>query len=90
MVEMLVGHQDEIGLGERPVIGDVAVRVDVDRLSAKGHHQRPVAEEGDLEIALGGRDDVLLELHLAGGESGQAQDQEQDRQGELAHDDLLQ
>ena len=74
VVEMLVGDEDEVGLGQGAVVGDLAVGVDVDRLAAEGHHQGAVAEEGDLEIAFRGRDDVLFELRLSRGGPGQAQD----------------
>ena len=82
MVGMLVGDKDEVGLGKRGVVGDVAVGIDVDRLAAEGHHQGAVAEERDLEVALAmwGRRPFRASA-WGGGQAGQAEDEDANRTG---------
>ena len=81
---MIVSDENEIGLRQRAIIGDLAEGIDLDRQAFKGQHERGVAEEGDLERPLGGRDDVLFVLGRRR-DGGQTKDQESQGQGESFH-----
>ena len=39
MIGMIVGEENQVGLGQLRVIGHLAVGIDMDDFSAKGHHQ---------------------------------------------------
>ena len=59
---MLVGDEDQVGLGEGRVVRNLAVGIDGDGHSVAGKQQTSVPEKGDGEVAGGGRDDVPLLL----------------------------
>ena len=43
---MLMGQEDQVGLGEGIIIGQIAVGIHMDHLSPEVEHQRTMADEG--------------------------------------------
>jgi hypothetical protein len=58
VVAVLVGDEHEVGLGQLPVVGEFAVRIDVDDLVPERQIEGPVADEGDLQVAGRGGNDI--------------------------------
>jgi len=59
---VLMGQEDQVGLGEGVIIGQIAVGIHMGHLSPKIEHQRAVADEGDLQVTRPCLDDICLEF----------------------------
>lgn len=76
MVIMLVGEQDDIGLGQGQVVRHLAEGINMDGLAGKGEHQTAVTDKGDRQIPGRGFDGIRSKLFLGRGSEWARQDEE--------------